>query len=254
MQKAGLACAEALNYGYRVEIPANVVTEQAAETYINSTIGRSDFGKVHFPSYAYVTNPLGAGLILQTMVGAFLGREALMAKNFQGYHKAAGGIDVTLPNVVKLPTEERVLDEEFLNPQGINVIKFRRGTCIMWGGRSISVDSAFKFATHREQLSHYENIFRESFDYIIHAINTPSLRPPLIVAFREFFRPEFGRNAIRGRDLEDAVLIKVDDEINPPGAIATGDLFAQVKPRLADMVERFTIRISKAGIFEDLSA
>lgn len=254
VQKAGLAYAEAKNYQYRVEIPANIVDEQSAELYINETIGRNDFGKVHFPSYAYVPNPLGEGQKLVSLTGAFHGREALVAKNFDGYHKVAGGIDVTLPNVIKLPTGDKVLDEEFLNPVGINIVKFNKGNAIMWGARSISIDPAFRFVQQREQLSHYENIFRENFDFIIFAINNSSARARLQTSFLAFFLPEFAKGALSGNSFEDAVSIKIDDENNPPEETVMGNLNAEIKLKLADTVERFIITIGKAGIFEDLAA
>ena len=254
VQKAGLAYAESRNYQYRVEIPANIIDEDAAEAYINETIGRNDFGKVSFPSYAYVTAPSGKGLKLVSMTGAIHGREALMAKNYDGYHKVAAGIDVTLPNVVKLPTEEKILDEEILNPAGINVLKFVKGNCIVWGARSISLDPAFRFIQKREQLSHYENIFRESFDFIIFAINNAAARTKLETSFVDYFKKEFAKGALNGASFKDAVSIKIDEENNTLQTQADGDLNAEIKVRLADTVERFVITIGQAGIFENLAA
>lgn len=254
VQKAGLAYAESRNYQYRVEIPANIIDEDAAEAYINETIGRNDFGKVSFPSYAYVTAQSGKGLKLTSMTGAIHGREALMAKNYDGYHKVAAGIDVTLPNVVKLPTEEKILDEEILNPAGINVLKFVKGNCIVWGARSISIDPAFRFIQKREQLSHYENIFRESFDFIIFAINNAAARTKLETSFVDYFKKEFAKGALNGASFSDAVSIKIDEENNTLSTQADGDLNAEIKIRLAETVERFIITIGQAGIFENLAA
>lgn len=254
VQKQGLAYAESRNYGFRVEIPSNITTDEGAEAFINESLGRNDFGKVHFPSYAYVTNPEGAGLKLTTMSGAILGREALVAKNFDGYHKIAGGIDVVLSNIVKLPTGERSLDEEVLNPAGINVLKQAQGNFIMWGARTISIDPAFRFAQKREQLSHYENIFRESFDFIIFAINNATARQRLLTSFTTFFLPEFAKSAIVGNTFDEAVRIKIDDENNPLSEAAAGRLNAEIRLRIADTVEQFVITIGQAGIFEDLTA
>lgn len=253
VQKAGLNYADAKNYQYRVEIPANIVDESAAEQYINETIGRNDFGKVCFPSYAYVTNPLGAGTKLVSMTGSIHGREALVAKNYNGYHKVAAGVDVTLPNVIKLPTEEKVLDEELLNPAGINVLKFNKGNCIIWGARSISIDPAFRFVQKREQLSHYENVLRENFDWIIFAIQNPSTKVKGKTSLVSYFLTEFNNGALNGKTFEEACSIKIDDENNTPLTESNGDLNAEIKLRLADTVERFIITMGQAGIFESLA-
>ena len=254
VQKQGLSLAEALNYQWRVEIPSNIVDESSAEQFINDTLGRSNYGKVHFPSFAFVTNPVGAGLVLRTMTGAILGREALVAKNADGFHKIAGGSDIVLSNIIKLPTGESILNEEFLNPQGINVIKKLKGNFVMWGARTISTDPAFKFAQKREQLSHYENIFRENFDFIIFALNNVDARSRLETSFISFFLPEFSKSAIVGNSFEDAVRIKIDDENNPPEETVSGNLNAEITVRIVDTVERFIITINQAGIFEDLAA
>jgi len=72
---------------------------------------------------------------------------------------------------------------------------------------------------------------------------------------RAFFLPEFAKGAIRpraGKGFEDAVSIKIDADNNTELTAAAGDLFADIAVRLADTVERFIIRIGKAGIFESV--
>lgn len=255
VQKAGVAFAESQNWQYRYEIPENIVDESAAEQYINETIGRNDFAVVTFPTYAYVTNPQGGGLKLTTQVGAIHGAEALVAKNYQGFHKAAAGTDVKLSKVLKLPEglEDKVLDEESLNPIGINVLKKNKGNFILWGDRSLSIDPAFKFKHHREQLSHYENTFLENYDFIIFAINQSKTQNQLISTFIAFFAPELAKGAVVGDSVQDAIRLKIDDENNTDATRAEGDLYAELQPKLADTVERFIIKINKRGVEEAVS-
>lgn len=252
IQRGFIAYAEARNYQYRIEMPSTTTDDGAAIAYINDTIGRNDFAVVSYPSHGYVPNPLGDGVVLRSLTGSIHGREALVAGNFTGYHKAAAGIDVTLPNVSKVPTGERVLNEEALNPVGINVIKKARGNFILWGDRTISLDPGWKWKHQREQMSHYENIMREEFDFIIFAINDAQTQQQLVTTFQAFFIPEWQKRALRGDKFTDAVSIKIDGENNTNLTRANGDLNAEIKLRLADTVERFIIRIGKAGIFEDL--
>lgn len=251
--KQGLQFAERFNWQYRMEIPDNITTEDAAIAHINDTIGRNDFGVCIFPSYADVQDPERPGQLKRVpMTGMIHGREALMAKNFDGYHKAAAGIEVTLPKVSRLPMDT-LLNEEALNPQGINVVKKIKGNFIIWGDRTISIDPAWKFKHQREQMSHYENRLREGFDFIIFALNDTTTQAQLLVTLQAMFLPEFTKGAVRGKDLADAVRLKIDSENNTDATRAAGDLFADISLRLADTVERFIIRIGKAGIFEGTS-
>lgn len=253
VQKAFLSHVEAFSYQYRVEIPASVLDDSAAVAYVNDTIGRNDFGKVTFPSYAYVPNPLGNGSVLKSLTGAIHGREALVAGNYLGYHKVGAGLEVSLPNVVRLPTGERVLNEEVLNPKGINRVVKKKGNFVLWGARTISIDPAWSFAQQRETMSHYERQFLEEYEFIIFAINNSATQDILIASLTAFFLPEFRKGAIRGDSFQDAVLIKIDSENNTNLTRAMGDLNATIKLRLADTVERFNISIGKAGVFESLA-
>lgn len=255
VQKSGVAYAAAKNHQYRYEIPSNKVTENEADTYINDTLGRNDYAVVSFPSYGYVVDPVDGAdgkLKLVPLTGQVQGREARISNDYTGYHKAQAGIEATLPKILKLPTGDAILDEEILNPLGINVIKKKRGNFILWGDRTLWLDPAWKWKHQREQMSYYEHVLQESFDWIIFMINDAVTEKLAHTALRSFFQPEFVKRAIRGENLDDAAKIKIDAENNTDATRANGDMFAEIKLRLADTVERFNIIIGKQGIFDSV--
>lgn len=258
VQQSGKNFAEANNHQYRYETPANVVTEQSAIAWINETLGRSDYAVNSFPSFGYVSDPDPAAaregkLKLTTLTGQIHGRESRIAADYDGYHKAAAGIEATLPALLKLPTLDAILDEEQLNPVGISVIKKKRGNFVIWGDRTLYLDSQWKFKHQREQMSYYEQVLMENFDFIIFALNDPDNDQVALQALKLFFLPEHTKRALRGKKFEDACVLKVDSENNTDATRATGDMFADVSLRLADTVERFNIRIGKQGVFESVS-
>lgn len=252
--KAGVAYAASRNYQYRYEIPANVVTETAAIAKINEDFGRSIYAVVSFPSFGSVADPDSRDGKLKevSLTGQIHGREAAIVRDFDGYHKAQAGTDAVLPALLDLSTKDKVLNEELLNPVGIGVIKKVQGNFIIWGDRTVQDDPEWRFKHQREQMSFYENVLRESFDFIIFAINDPVNDAVALAALRSFFRPEFVKRALRGNTFEDAVIIKIDAENNPDASRALGDLIADISLRLADTVERFVIRIGKQGIFDEV--
>ena len=249
IDKAGLAYAEFRNYQYRVEIPSNVTSESSAVSHINDTIGRSDYGKTSWPSYGFVINPLGDGTVLQSLTGAIHGREARVAADFLGYHKTGAGESVTLPHVIDTPLGDVELDLEVTNPQGVNAILKKKGRYVLWGARTISVQTAWRFANAREYMSHTENVFLENFDFVIFALNDAETRKTLIPVFRAYFQIEFAKRAISGVNLDDAVTIKIDDENNTQIDVNNGDLNADISFRIVGVVERFIINVSKKGVF-----
>lgn len=257
VQKAGVAFAESQNWQYRYEIPASISDEQAAEEYINATIGRNDFAVVSFPSY-YKKSKAGGGLKLVSATGGIHGVEARIARDYDGFHKAGAGVDAKITEALALPdgfANKPPLDEEFLNPQGINVLKFKDGNLILWGDRTVGIDPAFKFKHQRELLSHYENIFLENFDFIIFALNSAQsgTQERLKAAFVAFFTPELAKGAIVGKDVQEATQLKIDSENNTDASRAAGDLYADMSLKLVDTVERFIIRIGKQGVTEDVA-
>lgn len=252
VDKVALSLMEAINWQWSVEMPDNILTEEAADTYINDTVGRNDFGVTSWPSWGWVDNPQASGILKRIpLVGARHGREALVAKNYNGYHKAAAGIDVTLPRVLKLDVGEEIpINEEYTNRLGINIVKKIKGNYVLWGDRTISIDPAWKWKHQREQMSHYERQLLEGFDWIIFAINDPIEEKPARAALISFFRPEWKKRALRGNKFEDACIIKIDKENNTDATRADGDMYCDISLRLADTIERFIIRIGKAGITE----
>lgn len=254
VQKAGLSYAYAHNHQYRVEIPANIVTEDAALTYINETIGRSNYGKVSFPSYGDITAPDGgtSGKLKRvSLTGYIHGREAAIARDNQGYHKAAAGISATLDPVLRLPTGDAVLNEELLNPQGINVVKKKSGNFILWGDRTISVEPEWRFAHQRELLSYYELVFLEAFDFIIFGLNNTDSRATVNTSFQTFFLTEFGKGALdTDVPFPEAAVIKIDTENNPDIVKQAGDMVAELSLKLVGVIERLRIFVSKKGVFE----
>jgi hypothetical protein len=254
VQKAGVAFAGSQNWQYRYEVPANITDEVACEEFINDTLGRNDFAVVSWPSFIRVSKD-GGGLKLISATGAIHGVEARIARDFDGYHKAAAGTDAILSQALALPAgfdNREPLDQEFLNPQGINILLEKSGNFILWGDRTVGLDPAFKFKHHREYLSHVENIFIENFDFIIFALNSEEsgTQEILKAAFFQFFSGELAKGALVGKDVQEATLLKIDSENNTTSTRADGDLFADMALAIVDTVERFIIRIGKQGVTE----
>jgi hypothetical protein len=256
VQKAGVAYAEAKNYQFRYEVTSDIVTEADVDAYINDTLGRNDFAVVSFPSYAYVTDPEATAdgrLKLVSITGQIHGREARIAADYKGYHKAQAGTEATLPKILKLPTGDVLLDEEYLNPLGIGIIKKSKGNHIIWGDRTLWLDPNWKWKHQREMMSNYEHTLQENFDWIVFQINDPLTEKPALTSLKVYFLPEWQKKrALRGNTFNEAAIIKIDNEINTDITRASGDMWAQISLKLADTVERFNILIGKAGIFESV--
>ena len=77
----------------------------------------------------------------------------------------------------------------------------------------------------------------------------------MVAEFQDFyFMPEWKKRAIRGATFKDAAILKIDSENNTDATRGAGDMYAEIKLRLADQIERFIMVVSKQGIFESTSS
>ena len=254
VQQAGAAYAEAKGLQWRYELPSNIYEDVAGAEHFENTLGRNDFAVGSIDSWVYIQNPSGAGLRLVPTVGMIHGKEALFAKNYNGYHKAAAGVDAAIAGIVKTQMGSVARNEEYLNPKGIGLIKKMNGNFVLWGDRSLSIDTSFRFKHKREVLSHYAQQLLQNFNQFIYMLNDEETANLLSVSLRAFFLPEYKKRALSGKNFEYACIIKVDSSINTNATRANGDLFAEVSLRIVDTVERVNFIISQQGIFETAAA
>ena len=264
VQKAGLTYSESRNYQYCVTVPANITSESDVIDYINTTIGRNEHGFVHWPSFGKVYDPdapTGQQVVPLkqiALVGQILGRHAKVAREYNGYHKAPAGIDVTLPDVLEMPTgnaeTQNELNEEILNPAGINILKFRDGIVVMMGDRTMSSNPTWKFLHARSYMSYVENILRENFDWIVYKLNNKREQNRVETSLRGYFYPEWVKGALDGDKFSDAFTLKIDEENNTDITRSTGDMNAEMALKIVDTIERLNITIDKKGIFDSVSA
>lgn len=254
------------NWMARPEIPDEYENELDVLDWLNNSYGRLDLAAVFFPSFMYIRDPLAnsgsdAREQLVSVIGMQLGREAMVARDWDGYHKAAAGTDVTLPLVIRAPVLGRPdkptrLNEELLNPSGVNAYRWASGgsTIIAWGDRTLDNTTVYRWKHKREQLSHYENVIIENFDWAIFQINDPEADSDVLSAIHAYFLEEWRKSAIRGDTfvggMNPAAIIKMDEENNTDATRAQGDQNIEISLRFADTVERLKFIIGAMGLTE----
>jgi len=250
VQSAALLFAEARNCQLRVEIPANVTTESAADDFVTDSGLRSARSVSIYPSFGYVVNPdAQKKLKLVPLTGMIHGLEARYAGSAEGYHLPAAGVDAVLPQIRKLTIGDAIPNEEFLNPRGIAVIKRIKTDFVVWGNRTLQDDDPdWKWKHQRELMSAYEIMLREGNDAVIFQLNDPKLRDSLVASLNDFFGREYVKGALSNLVApNDAFSVKIDSENNPAATVADGILYADILLLLVDAVEQFRIRIGKRG-------
>lgn len=232
-----------------VEYPVSVTTEQVANSYLTNVLGRNDCMAAYFPGWVNVPDPDKTDSNKSIPVsGQVSGLWALVANQNGHYGAPAAGDGYRLSRVVSLPTGGTRLDEEFLTPRGVNVIKRRGASYVVWGGRSASANANWRWVTQRLQMNHYKWIILESFDWVIFRLNDQKLWGELRAVLLDYFIKEWQRGALYGESAGEAVTVKIDSENNTAVDRENGDLNAQIVLTLPNFVERFVVNVSKAGV------
>lgn len=230
---------------WRAEITKTITDEGDAIAYINDTLGRNDFMEVTFPSYYSKSDPDRTGYKELCLTGLIQGVEAAFARQYQGYHRVAAGVNAVLPRVKELPTGEVILDGEVLNPAGIQRVKKEGADWVLWGARIPSSATGLVWKHQREQLSHYVRVMLENFQWLIFTINDQDSDGDAIAALKAFFLPEWRpKRAIRGKRFKDAVTIQIDGENNTDATRQDGEKNCKITYQPADTTEQFNITIS----------
>ncbi len=193
VQRAAAAYCEAKAFEFRGEIPRNYLTASEAEYYINSVVGRGDFQVYAFPSYGYISNPLGAGDRLITLSGDIMGGESKFAVRHEGYHVPFSGVHATMPRILRLPVDVMPPDEAILNLAGIQTMKMYYGNAVPWSVRSPAISTVRDFTHIGRIQNHYVRLFLEARTLmeILFLPNQPLLAQQVILTLNNFARREY---------------------------------------------------------------
>lgn len=267
VQKAGLDYAANRAFEYRVEVPLAYNTPASAENFINQELGRSDFASAAFPSYAFVTNPLGAGKRMVTLSGLIMGRESNKASTVQGYHDPAAGVNDVLPGVLSLPYKAYPEDEAVINMAGLQTIKMWQGNAVIWGVRGPSINQLWDFLHIRRTQSNYIRIFLESrslFETLFRP-SSPASVEAILMRLDNFFANEYKKGAINNNlTFQQSVFMEgsapTQNVVNDNGAIQAivriiqGKLDIAVRWVPPGVIEQLTIELGPDVLAADFGS
>lgn len=245
---------DANNFATFAQVPEATILDTGAASFCETDLGRGDLVYTYFPAFGDVRDPdLNGSILSVPLCGMILGEIAAMAGNVGGYHHPAAGLQVTLPEVLDLPTGDRVLDEEFLTPLGINVIKKRDANYVVWGARTLSDEPLFVQLTQRLQLSHYEHTLSKSLESFIFSLNDPIERAVVVGILDAYFQIEWANRVLYGKGKGDSWAVKADAENNPTSEIEAGNMNVEIALKFTPFTERLIVSVGKAGIFDSVS-
>lgn len=218
--------------------------KEAKGDYNGQNSFNSSFAALYYP-WVYISDPLG-GTKLVPPSGAVAGTYA-HTDSVRGVHKApAGTSEGYLDSVSGI---ERIItksEHDTLNQPGINVIRSfpTAGICI-WGARTLSSDSEWKYINIRRLFLFLEESLDEATQWVVFEPNSPALWGSIIRNITAFLLRVWRDGALYGATPEEAFFVKVDEENNPEEVRNVGQLVIEVGVAPVRPAEFVIIRIKQ---------
>jgi phage tail sheath protein FI len=152
----------------------------------------------------------------------------------RGVHKAPANEKVR--TVLELERTITKGEQEILNPKGIDCIRFFRGRGIrVWGARTISSDTLWKYINVRRLFLYLEESIEEGTQWVVFEPNNEKLWARVIQTISQFLTRVWRDGALMGTTAEEAFFVKCDRTTMTQDDIDNGRLIvligvAPVKP------------------------
>lgn len=161
-----------------------------------------------------------------------------------GVHKAPANGELFWAEDVTL----NVNDEEqgVLNPESINCVRaFPSRGIRVYGARTLSSDSDWRYVNVRRLLSMIEEALDESTQWAVFEPHNFVLRQTLNISISSFLSSLWRAGALVGATAEEAYYVKCDDVTNPPDSVAQGKIIAEIGVAPTHPAEFIVFRIGR---------
>ncbi len=127
----------------------------------------------------------------------------------RGVHKASANSPVS--GIIGLKYAVTENEQETLNPDGINTIRFfpGRGT-LVWGARTCSSDEEYKYVNVKRYVLYLNQTIREGTEWIVYEPNNEQLWAKTVQSVENFLNNEWRNGALMGTKPEQAYFVKMD--------------------------------------------
>lgn len=167
----------------------------------------------------------------------------------QGFQEPPAGAQFPIRGVLDVVTRYKGIDQETMNPAGVNVIRnLKNKGVVAWGARTRSSNPYFRFINTRVILNVLEETLEPAFDFMIFN----SVRGETFTRIKETINVVCYRlwkaGALYGNTPSDAYGVICDDINNPALDLEAGILRADLWVVPAPTLERLFIQVNRTTI------
>jgi phage tail sheath protein FI len=188
----------------------------------------SKYAALYYP-WIKVSDPIGAENSTSRFVPPSAHIAGIYARSDteRGVHKAPANEVVS--GVIELEKTVTTGEQDILNPKGINCIRAFPGRGIrVWGARTISSDSLWKYINVRRLFIYIEESIEESTQWVVFEPNDEKLWGRVKATITEFLTRVWKDGALMGTKAEEAFFVKCDRTTMTQSDIDNGKLIVVI--------------------------
>lgn len=161
----------------------------------------------------------------------------------QGVHKAPA--NVVVRGAVRFERQINQGEQDVLNPQGINCLRFFDGRGLrVWGARTLSSDPEWKYVNQRRYFNYLQSSLERGTQWVVFEPNAEALWSRLRETVNDFLVKEWRNRALIGTKPEEAFFVKCDRSTMTQNDIDQGRLVCQVGVAFLKPAEFVVLRFS----------
>jgi len=147
----------------------------------------------------------------------------------RGVHKAPAGTDTGILNVAAGVDVIVTKDEnDVLYKNKINVIRVRPEGIVVWGTRTISAETEWKYINVRRLFIFLEQSIEQGTQWVAFEPNDTFLWKSIERNVSAFLRLQWREGKFAGQTEERAFYVKCDEETNPPEVVDAGQVITEI--------------------------
>ena len=214
------------------------VTVEDAQAFMNGLTVKNSYAALYYP-WLRTADPTGVSRspILVPPSGFVAGMYARIDAT-RGIWKAPAGTEANVGGAVGLLADTTDVEQDFLNPIGVNVIRqFPASGIVIWGARTLATRSnpEYRYIPVRRTAIFLEQSIYNGIQYAVFEPNDTGLWSSLRLNIGAFMLLQFRAGAFQGRTPADAFFVKVDETTTTQQDIDAGVVnivvgFAPLKP------------------------
>ncbi|MFE9690613.1 phage tail sheath family protein [Micromonospora sp. NPDC005806] len=202
----------------------------------------STHAALYYP-WVTVSHPID-GSRIDVPPSAYMAGIWARSDNARGVIKAPA--NETVRSALDLETRVNKAQQELLNPEGVNCLRFFPGPgFLVWGARTISDDPEWKYLSIRRYFNYLERSIDQGTQWVVFEINGPALWDSVRHTVEGFLFNEWRGGALLGRKPEEGFFVRCDESTMTADDLDNGRLICVIGVAAAKPAEFVIFRISQ---------